>query len=292
MTANCSVDRRGDSADRPARAARRRVRRQPLGCGRGWDPGRCPPRPVADRRRPDRRPLGRREPWALETASGHTQIDGPTGIDPTADTESTRQIATDAVKTILVDGDASALDAFLAGEDYVQHNPRFADGVSGLLAALTALAAQGITMKYDQITHVAAEGDFAYVRSEGKFGDEPFIFHDLFRVDARTLRGALGRDYQSSVGRGIAPSAPERHAPAPTRARGARCSRSLLPTGRSPRVREAVAEHEQPAEGFGPRGFFLPNVPVLGKQAVLHPYDIDGHHRYVVDAAESPESMT
>ena len=124
------------------------------------------------------------EPWALETASGHTQIDGPTEINPTADTESTRQIATDAVQTILVDGDASTLDALLAGEDYVQHNPRFADGVSGLLAALKALAAQGITMKYDQITHVVADGNFAYVRSEGKFGDQPFIFHDLFRVDA------------------------------------------------------------------------------------------------------------
>jgi predicted SnoaL-like aldol condensation-catalyzing enzyme len=127
---------------------------------------------------------GDEEPWALQTASGHTQIDGPTEINPTADTESTRKIATDAVQTILVDGDASALDAFLAGEDYVQHNRRFADGVSGLLAALQALAAQGIAMKYDQITHVVAERNFAYVRSEGKFGDEPSIFHDLFRVDA------------------------------------------------------------------------------------------------------------
>ena len=127
---------------------------------------------------------GDEEPWALETASGHTQIDGPTEINVMADTEATRQIATDAVQTILVDGDASALDAHLAGDDYVQHNPRFADGVSGLLAALEALAAQGITMKYDRITHVVANGNFAYVRSEGKFGDEPFIFHDLFRVDA------------------------------------------------------------------------------------------------------------
>jgi predicted SnoaL-like aldol condensation-catalyzing enzyme len=127
---------------------------------------------------------GDEESWALETASGHTQIDGPTEIDLTADAESTRQIATDAVQTILVDGDASTLDAHLAGDDYVQHNPRFADGVSGLLAALEALAAQGITMKYDQITHVVAEGNFAYVRSEGTFGDEPFTFHDLFRVDA------------------------------------------------------------------------------------------------------------
>jgi predicted SnoaL-like aldol condensation-catalyzing enzyme len=125
---------------------------------------------------------GDEEPWANETASGHTQIDGVTDIDATADPESTRRIATGAVQTILIDGDASALDAHLAGEDYVQHNPRFADGVSGLVAALSALAEQGITMRYDGITHVVAEGDVAYVRSEGTFANEPFVFHDLFRV--------------------------------------------------------------------------------------------------------------
>jgi predicted SnoaL-like aldol condensation-catalyzing enzyme len=127
---------------------------------------------------------GDEEPWAKETASGHTQIDGVTELDLAADTESTRRIATEAVQTILVDGDASTLDAHLAGEDYVQHNPRFADGVSGLVAALQALAAKGITMRYDRITHVVAERNFAYVRSEGKFVNEPFVFHDLFRVES------------------------------------------------------------------------------------------------------------
>lgn len=37
-------------------------------------------------------------------------------------------------------------------------------------------------MRYDGITHVVAEGDVAYVRSEGTFANEPFVFHDLFRV--------------------------------------------------------------------------------------------------------------
>jgi predicted SnoaL-like aldol condensation-catalyzing enzyme len=57
-----------------------------------------------------------------------------------------------------------------------------ASSVSGLVAALSALAEQGITMRYDGITHVVAEGDVAYVRSEGTFANEPFVFHDLFRV--------------------------------------------------------------------------------------------------------------
>jgi predicted SnoaL-like aldol condensation-catalyzing enzyme len=122
------------------------------------------------------------EPWAAETANGHTQIDGPTSLNPDADTDETRRIAVDAVQTILVNGDASGLNDHLAGEEYVQHNPRFADGVSGLVAALTALAEQGSTMTYDGIRQVVVEGDFAYMRSEGSFAGDPFTFHDLFRI--------------------------------------------------------------------------------------------------------------
>jgi predicted SnoaL-like aldol condensation-catalyzing enzyme len=122
------------------------------------------------------------ERWQITTANGHTQIDGSTRVDPLAHTELTRRIATDAVQTILVEGDASAVGDHLAGEDYVQHNPRFADGVSGLLQALTALAEQGITMKYDGIREVVTDGDFAYLRSEGSFAGAPYLFNDLFRV--------------------------------------------------------------------------------------------------------------
>jgi len=122
------------------------------------------------------------ESWQAVTANGHTQMDGPVRIDPSADTETTRRIATAAVKTILVDGDASALGDHLADEHYVQHNPRFTDGVSGLVAALTALAEQGIAMTYDGISQIVAEGDFAYLRSEGHFDGMPYLFHDLFRI--------------------------------------------------------------------------------------------------------------
>jgi predicted SnoaL-like aldol condensation-catalyzing enzyme len=128
------------------------------------------------------------EAWQTTTANGHTQIDGETRVDPLADRELTRRIATGAVQTILVEGDASVVGDHLAGEDYVQHNPRFADGVSGLLQPLTALAEQGVTMKYDGIREVVTDGDFAYLRSEGSFAGDPYVFHDPFRVrDGRCL---------------------------------------------------------------------------------------------------------
>jgi predicted SnoaL-like aldol condensation-catalyzing enzyme len=122
------------------------------------------------------------EPYQATTANGHSQVGGPADPDAAADTEETRRVAIAAVQTILVEADYSDIPAHLAGEDYIQHNHRFADGVSGLVAAVTALAEQGITMKYDGIRQVVAQGDFAYLRSEGTFGGQPFVFHDLFRV--------------------------------------------------------------------------------------------------------------
>ena len=122
------------------------------------------------------------EGWQATTANGHSQIDGTTAIDEKADTADTRRAATGAVREILLNGRTDVLDTYLAGESYVQHNPRFADGVSGLIAALGALAEQGITMKYDEILHVVVHGDFAYLHSTGRFGEDAYVFHDLFRV--------------------------------------------------------------------------------------------------------------
>jgi predicted SnoaL-like aldol condensation-catalyzing enzyme len=122
------------------------------------------------------------EPRADETANGHSQVDGPTEADLVADRRESRTVVEATVRTILVDNDFSDLDHYLAGEDYTQHNPRFADGVSGLVAALRALADQGVTMRYSDVLHVVAEGDFVYTHSHGSFAGAPFVFHDLFRV--------------------------------------------------------------------------------------------------------------
>ena len=122
------------------------------------------------------------EAWQTSTANGHSQVDGVTAVDESAGAEATRQAASGAVREVLLNGRTDVIDTYLAGEDYVQHNPRFADGVSGLLAALGELAEQGITMKYDEILHVVVQGDFGYLHSSGHFGGDPFVFHDLFRV--------------------------------------------------------------------------------------------------------------
>lgn len=124
------------------------------------------------------------EPRVAETASGRSQTDGPTDPTPAdaAATAANRTFIEEVVQTILVDNDFSNLDDYLAGEAYAQHNHRFADGISGLAAALQALAEQGITMRYTARHHTVAEGDFVYTLAEGRFGTDAYVFHDLFRV--------------------------------------------------------------------------------------------------------------
>lgn len=55
--------------------------------------------------------------------------------------------------------------------------------MSGLGAALTSMAEQGIEMKYDTIHNVIGQGNFVLVVSEGTFGGKHTSFYDLFRVE-------------------------------------------------------------------------------------------------------------
>ena len=71
----------------------------------------------------------------------------------------------------------------LFAEDYIQHNTAISDGLSGLGAALEAMAKQGIQMVYNKTHFVLADGDYALAVSEGTFGKAPTSYYDLFRVE-------------------------------------------------------------------------------------------------------------
>lgn len=75
------------------------------------------------------------------------------------------------------------LNAFASGDAYIQHNTQIADGLSGLGAALEAMAAQGIQMIYDRTHRVLAHGNMVLALSEGSFGGEATAFFDLWRVE-------------------------------------------------------------------------------------------------------------
>lgn len=115
--------------------------------------------------------------------SGRTMTDGATAITDLDKTEINKALVRSFVDEILIHGKMEKLAGYFDGDNYIQHNPHIADGLSGLGKALEEMAAQGITMKYDKIHMALGEGNFVLVVSEGYFAGRHTAFYDLFRVE-------------------------------------------------------------------------------------------------------------
>ncbi|MCF6406841.1 nuclear transport factor 2 family protein [Chitinophaga filiformis] len=115
--------------------------------------------------------------------SGHTMTDGSTEAKDPDKTAVNKQLVKNFVEDILVNGKMEKLTGYFNGDNYIQHNPQIPDQLSGLGAALSEMAKQGITMKYDKIHKVLGEGNFVLVVSEGHLGGKHSSFYDLFRVE-------------------------------------------------------------------------------------------------------------
>lgn len=115
--------------------------------------------------------------------SGHSMIDGTTEINDLDKTNENKRVVKNFVEDILVNGKMEKLTGYFDGDNYIQHNPQIADGLSGLGKALEYMASQGITMKYNKVHRVLGEGNFILVVSEGSFADKATSFYDLFRVE-------------------------------------------------------------------------------------------------------------
>ncbi len=114
--------------------------------------------------------------------SGRTQIDG-TMEKKTVDKEETRKLVAAFVGDVLRGENPGKLTDYFDGDSYIQHNTGIADGLSGLGAALAALAEQGIQMIYNKTHYVLADGNYGLAVSEGTFGGTPTTYYDLFRVE-------------------------------------------------------------------------------------------------------------
>ena len=116
--------------------------------------------------------------------SGRSMIDGTTTPTDLDKTDTNKALVRAFVDDILVSGRMNKLAAYFEGDHYLQHNPGIGDGLSGLGAALEAMAKAGISMKYDRVHQMLGEGNFVLAISEGQFGGKHVAFYDLFRVQA------------------------------------------------------------------------------------------------------------
>jgi predicted SnoaL-like aldol condensation-catalyzing enzyme len=120
---------------------------------------------------------------ASPNPSGNTMLNGPTASKNLEKTQENKDLVHKFVDDVLVNGRMEKLSTYIDGENYIQHNPQIANGLSGLSRAVEAMARQGITMKYDRIHRVLGEGNFVLTVSEGSFAGKWTSFYDLFRIE-------------------------------------------------------------------------------------------------------------
>lgn len=120
---------------------------------------------------------------AVPNPSGHTQTDGTMTLADLNKTEENRKLIRDFLYDAMQGNNPEKTPDYFDGDNYIQHNTGIADGLSGLGAALAALAEQGIQMIYTTVHQVLAQGNFVLAVSEGTFGGAPTAYYDLWRVE-------------------------------------------------------------------------------------------------------------
>lgn len=118
-----------------------------------------------------------------ETASGRTQIDGPTEITDLDKTEENKQLVKNLLDDVFFGAAPEKITDYISTEQYHQHNPGVKDGLDGLGEALAALAEAGMPMTYQQNHIILGEGNFVLAVSEGLFMNEHVAFYDIFRIE-------------------------------------------------------------------------------------------------------------
>ena len=120
---------------------------------------------------------------AAPNPSGHTQTDGTMAITDPDKTEENRKLVESFLYDVMQGNHPEKTPDYFDGDTYIQHNTGIADGLSGLGAALAALAQQGVHMIYTTVHQVLAQGNFVLAVSEGTFGGAPTAYYDLWRVE-------------------------------------------------------------------------------------------------------------
>ncbi|WP_245294595.1 MULTISPECIES: nuclear transport factor 2 family protein [Rhizobium] len=121
---------------------------------------------------------------ASKTASGNSMTDGATEIKDLAKTAENRTLVENFVHDVLLGTAPQKITDYISTETYIQHNPMVGNGLDGLGAALKAMAEAGQPMAYTKTHLIVAEGNFVFTASEGKLGETPTAFFDLFRVES------------------------------------------------------------------------------------------------------------
>jgi predicted SnoaL-like aldol condensation-catalyzing enzyme len=115
--------------------------------------------------------------------SGHSMVNGPTEPTDLDKTEENREFVRSFVEEVLIRGQHESLEEYIENEAYTEHNPRLRDGLPALRSALMDPAANnGVTIRYDRVHRLLAEGNFVLSVCEGELSGLHVSFYDLYRM--------------------------------------------------------------------------------------------------------------
>jgi predicted SnoaL-like aldol condensation-catalyzing enzyme len=115
--------------------------------------------------------------------SGRTMVDGSTEVIDLDKTEANRETVRTFVEEVLIRRQLDRLNDFVDETDFREHNPYLADGSSSLRDALSELGPdQNLSITYDRIHRLLAEGNFVLSICEGERKGVHSSYFDLFRL--------------------------------------------------------------------------------------------------------------
>jgi predicted SnoaL-like aldol condensation-catalyzing enzyme len=114
-------------------------------------------------------------------ASGHSALDGETEVRDVDQSAQNEALILDFVQTVLEGQAFDAIDEYMS-PDLIEHSPESADGSAAYVQHL-----QDRAIRYREVRHEIADGNFVFVLSEGAVGDTDVAHYDLFRVEGSRI---------------------------------------------------------------------------------------------------------
>ena len=121
--------------------------------------------------------------YVSETASGRSQINGPTELKDLDKTEENKLLVKNMFRDVFFGAAPDKIAEYISTEQYNQHNPGVKDGLAALGEAMKSMAEAGMPMIYEKNYKILGEGNYVLTISEGIFMKEKVSFYDLFRIE-------------------------------------------------------------------------------------------------------------
>lgn len=116
--------------------------------------------------------------------SGHSMVDGECTVTDLDKTELNRSQVGTFVHEVLIRGNMDKIPNFIDERSYTEHNPRLVDGRSSVRNALSASrGGHELTIDYQQLHRLLAEGNFVLSVCEGYREGRHTSFYDLYRLE-------------------------------------------------------------------------------------------------------------